>query len=59
MLAQRGLNDLVLHNDVPVRVQQRLAIAREELDKQLHGTTGGGLQTQLKNWMHAGGALMK
>ena len=59
MLAQRGLNDLVLHNDVPVRVQQRLAIAREELDKQLHGTTSGGLQTLAKNLTHAAGALMK
>eukprot|EP01043_Picozoa_sp_COSAG02_P089989 COSAG02_NODE_26901_length_621_cov_1.254789_1_plen_54_part_00 len=49
MLVQRGLNDHVLHHEVPERVQQRLAIAREELDKQLEGTTGGALNTWLKN----------
>ena len=59
MLAQRGLNDRVLHHEVPDRVQQRLAISREELDRQLEGTAGAGFHTWLKNFTHATGAYMK
>ena len=47
MLVQRNLNDRVLHHDVPARVQARLAITREELDRQLLGQSGGALNTKL------------
>jgi hypothetical protein len=59
MLVQRNLNDRVLHHDVPARVQARLAITREELDKQLVGTTGAALNTRLKDWTHTMGGYMK
>lgn len=59
MLVHRGLNDRVLVHDVPERVHQRIAIPREELDKQLDGTTGGALNTWLKNTTHAVGGYMK
>ena len=59
MLVQRGLNDHVLHHAVPERVQQRLAITRQELDKELEGTTSGALKTWLKDSTHAMGAYMK
>ena len=47
MLVQRNLNDCVQHHDVPARVQARLAITREELDRQLVGQSGGALNTKL------------
>ena len=59
MLVQRGLNDRVLHHDVPDRVQQRLAITREELDRQLEGTTGGSLKTSMKDLAHSFGGYLK
>ena len=59
MLVQRGLNDRVLHHDVPDRVQQRLAITREELEKQLEGTASERVRTWGKDLAHSFGGYLK
>lgn len=59
MLSQRGLNDRVLHHDVPARVRERMLIPRGELDKRLEGTTAESFNTWKKDFTHGLGAMMK
>ena len=59
MLSQRGLNDRVLHVDVPVRVQERMQIPREQLDGRLDGTITESWNTWRKDSMHNLGGFMK